>query len=92
MSATKNWLHNCSDSLDAALDAIDDAIMAVDRANDLIYGPNDEPMIRIPRSMAAELRCKQNELRLAVAALECAQESSKLPPILPGERREVMLP
>ena len=91
MSATKNWLHDYTEAMTQAAEAIEAASAALDRLSAILYGPDGNPVMRVPSKDVWMLDSYLTDLRLAAAPVQCAKEPSKLTPILPGEDR-AMLP
>ena len=90
MSATKNWLYDYDQAMGEALDAIERANAALDKLSDLLYGPDGNPVMRVPSQDAWALDSYLAELRLAAAPVQCAKEAPRLTPILPGEDRAAL--
>lgn len=87
MSQIKAWMHDYQDALDDAWMALEDAIAKVDALAEQCWVDDNTIRCHAPASDVQLLRNRMKELKLAFAAVECAQEPSKLPPILPGEQR-----
>lgn len=86
MSATKNYLQDYSDALDAAWMALEEAIVKTKELNDLVYD-GQEIRCRVPRTDAFLLADKIKELKSEIDCYENAKEPLRLSPILPGEVR-----
>jgi hypothetical protein len=86
MSATKDYLHDYTEALDAAWVALEEAICKMKELNDLVYD-GQEIRCRAPRADVWLLADKVKELSQEMNCYDAAKEPSRLPPILPGEVR-----
>lgn len=86
MSATKNFLHDYNEALDAAWIAIEEALSKVGKLNDLLYTEDGELLSRAPSNDVWLLRQKVRELNGEIACYMAAEEPSRTPPVLPFEK------
>lgn len=87
MSATKNWLHDYSQALDGAWEALEEAIVKMEALNDQLYDGEGEMKARAPRADVSLLAAKIKELQDQMSTMTSAQEPSRKRPMLPGEIR-----
>jgi hypothetical protein len=86
MSATKNYLHDYSEALDGAWSAIEEAIVAMNKLNDLIYTEDGELRSRSPKVDVWLLRDKMKELNSELNCFVASEEPRRTPPVLPFEK------
>lgn len=73
-----------SAALDAAWEALEQAIVSMKQLNDLMYA-GEALVMRAPAADVSLLREKARELNGEMACYYDSKEPSNLPPILPGE-------
>lgn len=86
MSATKNYLHDYSEALDAAWTALEEAICKANALNDLVYTEDGEIRSRVPAADVWLLADKIKELSSEIRCFENAKEPRITPPVLPFEK------
>jgi hypothetical protein len=86
MSATKNFLHDYSELHDSAWCALEEAIVAMNKLNDLMFAENGEMRSRSPKVDVILLRDKVKELSDELACFASTEEPRRMPPVLPFEK------
>ncbi|MFZ9365827.1 MAG: hypothetical protein ACO253_08050 [Burkholderiaceae bacterium] len=86
MSATKNFLHDYSELHDGAWCALEEAIVAMNKLNDLMFTEDGEMRSRSPRVDVILLRDKVKELSAELACFASTEEPRRTPPVLPFEK------
>jgi len=80
-------LHKYSEALDAAWEAMEEAICSLQNLNDMVWTESGElpenPENRAPRADAALLVAKLKELKYQVETFDAAKAPSQLAPVLP---------
>ena len=84
MSATKNLLHDYSTKLDDAWQQIEDAIIALDDLNDVVWRGDDETALEVPAADARLLKAKLQELEVKFRTFEGASRPGFKPFALPA--------
>ena len=84
MSATKNLLHNYSTKLDDAWQQIEDAIIALDDLNDVVWRGDDETALDVPAADARLLKAKLEELEVKFRTFEGASRPGYRPFSMPA--------
>lgn len=90
MSATKNLLHDYSTKLDDAWQQIEDAIVALDTLNGVVWQDDDETALEVPAADARLLKAKLQELEVKFRTFEGASRPGYRPfamPSFPGIRK-----
>ena len=84
MSATKNLLHSYSTKLDDAWQQIEDAIIALDDLNDVVWRGDDETALDVPAADARLLKAKLEELEVKFRTFEGASRPGYRPFSMPA--------
>ena len=84
MSATKNLLHDYSTKLDNAWQQLEDAIIALDDLNDVVWRGDDETALDVPAADARLLKAKLQELEVKFRTFEGASRPGYRPFSMPS--------
>ena len=74
MSATKDWLHDYNQRLDAAWEAFEEAIITMAALNDTLYTEEGDIRAHCPRADVSLLAAKLQELQGEFSTMENARE------------------